>query len=70
MESIAQPILVLGLSLLVTLADVDAWSGNARDLQSLGMGHAHMDISCRSAAPVLALLNPPSSAVPYWLFGL
>jgi hypothetical protein len=55
-----KPILVLGLSLLVTLADVDAWSGNARDLQSLGMGHAHMDISCRSAA------SGPCAVEPAW----
>jgi hypothetical protein len=49
-EPIMQTILVLGLSLLVALDGVNvAWSGDARNPQALGMGHAHMDISCSPA---------------------
>jgi len=58
-----QTILVLGLCLLVALGGVNStWSGDARDPQALGMGHAHMDISCSSAVSIdfdtgLALLH-------------
>jgi tetratricopeptide (TPR) repeat protein len=45
-----QAIFVVALSLLLNFAGVNAaWGENARDLQSQGMGHVHMDISCSPA---------------------
>jgi hypothetical protein len=45
-----QTMFVVALSLLLTFAGVNAaWGANAHDLQSQGMGHVHMDISCSQA---------------------
>jgi hypothetical protein len=49
-ESIMQTISVVVLCALFTLARVNvAWSVSAHNLEDLGMGHVHMDISCSTA---------------------
>src|SRR6516164_4334648 len=56
-------IVVVGLSLLMALSDLNrVFGADARDLQSLGVGHVHMDISCSPAVSrdfdiALALLH-------------
>src|SRR5215831_8807177 len=45
-----QAIFVVAISLLMTLSSLNmALGADARDLQSLGVGHVHMDISCSPA---------------------
>jgi hypothetical protein len=45
-----QTILVKALTLLTVLSGFNlAWAADARELQSLGVGHVHMDISCSPA---------------------
>ena len=56
-------IVVVGLSFLMALSDLNrVFGADARDLQSLGVGHVHMDISCSPAVSrnfdiALALLH-------------
>src|SRR5215472_3816208 len=58
-----QAILRVAFSLVVMLCGLNlAWAADARDLQSLGVGHVHMDISCSPAVSrnfdiALALLH-------------
>src|SRR5215472_12569588 len=58
-----QAIIAVALSLLMTLSSLNMAPGaDAGDLQSLGVGHVHMDISCSPAVSrnfdiALALLH-------------
>ena len=58
-----QTILIIALTLLTALSGINLlWAADARELQSLGVGHVHMDISCspgvsRNFDIALALLH-------------